>query len=263
MEKYIISLKKDHNKCVNSINLLNNAGINNIKIFEAINGNELIPTVEKIGYKHPYIQVNLSSLYDLRNGRKRHREISSKGALGCYLSHITLWNKLINSINEYMLIFEDDVEPLVKDANVIINNIIKEKNDFDILLLGYTLKDNNIISVSENLNKCMLFFGLHSYIITKKGAEKLLKHALPIDMQLDSYIPYYNLLLDKNFNTYCVKNKLFTQSFHKSNIQTLCQTCYIIEYYDKYFNNKNVFFLFIIFFLFYMVRNRHVIKIFS
>jgi hypothetical protein len=83
------------------------------------------------------------------------------------------------------------------------------------------------------------FFHLDSYIITKKAAQKLLKFAFPIEMQLDSYIPYYNLI-DKDFKVYYSDKKLFKQERKdKSNIQDFCLSCFFLEIKDKHYNKLN------------------------
>lgn len=233
MDKYIISLKKDQNRYIQSMKYLQDAGINNVKKFEAIDGNELELTLDNIGYKHPYVNVSLSSQYNLYNGRTKFRELPSKGALGCYLSHVTLWKKLLESNNDYMLIFEDDIIPLDNNLDDKINKLILEKDDFDILLLGYKIEDKETIKVSDNLSRCTFFVLLHSYIISKKGAEKLLKYVFPIEMQLDNFIAFNNLL-NKDFKTYYCNKMLFKQSIHKSNIQNYCFTCFINLLKDKH-----------------------------
>jgi glycosyl transferase family 25 len=239
MKKYIINLKKDKDRYNKSILRLNNSGIKDVKRFDAINGNELIMSLEPIGYKHPFVNVSLTAQYDIYNGRKQHKELSSKGAIGCYLSHLMLWKKLVESDNERMLIFEDDIVPLDINLDVKINNLINEKDDFDILLLGHRIIDKDTTKVSENLSRCIFFFNLDSYIITKKAAQKLLKFAFPIEMQLDSYIPYYNLI-DKDFKVYYSDEKLFKQERKdKSNIQEFCLSCFFLEVKDKHYNKLN------------------------
>jgi glycosyl transferase family 25 len=260
IETYIISLKKDETKCNNVIKNLENSGIKNVKKFDAINGKDLSMTLEPIGYKHPFVNVSLSAQYTLYNGRKEHKELSSKGAVGCYLSHVLLWKKLVESDNEYMLIFEDDVVPLYINSYEKINELLNESNgDFDILLLGCNCRDKNKIEVSKNINKCIFFFELHSYIISKKAANELLKYIYPIDMQIDSYISFYNLI-NPNFKTYYSKKHLFRQSKHISNIQNKCLTCFFLELQDKEINKIKIykfilyFIIFIIFIIFIFIK---------
>ena len=250
METYIISLEKDEIKCNNVIKNLENFGIKNIKKFNAINGNDISMTLEPIGYKHPFVNVSLSAQYVLYNGRKEHKDLPSKGAIGCYLSHVLLWKKLVESENEYMLIFEDDVVPLYINSDEKINELLNELNsNFDILLLGCDCRDKKKIEVSKNINKCIFFFESHSYIISKKAAKELLKYIYPIDMQIDSYISFYNLI-NPNFKTYYSKTNLFKQSKHISNIQKICLTCFFLELQDKDINKKKIYIFILSFVIF-------------
>jgi len=262
ISKYIISLKKDEDKYKNVIKLLHNSGISNIKKFEAINGNELEITLDNIGYQHPYVNISLSSSYNLYNDRTKFRDLPSKGAIGCYLSHVTLWKKLLESNNEYMLIFEDDVIPLCNNLDNKINNLISEKNDFDILLLGYRIKDKKIMKITKNISRCNLFVLSHSYIISKKGAKKLLKYAFPVEIQLDNFISFYSLF-DKDFKIYYSNKMLFEQSSHKSNIQNFCFTCIVNFFLDK--NNRRYLllplFIYLSFIVFFILKYKKNINI--
>uniref|UniRef100_A0A6C0I7N1 Glycosyl transferase family 25 domain-containing protein n=1 Tax=viral metagenome TaxID=1070528 RepID=A0A6C0I7N1_9ZZZZ len=264
MDKYIISLKKNHIQCKKTIDTLNKSGVNNVNIFEAINGNDLIMTLDDIGYKHPYVNVSMATQYNMYNGRTKFRDIPSRGAIGCYLSHVMLWNKLIDNDKEYMLILEDDAIPLDNNLDNKINNLINERNDFDILLLGYRLKDRDIELISKNISKCKYFVLTHSYIISKKGALKLLKHAFPIEMQVDNYMSFYSLF-DQDFKIYYSNHMLFKQSNHISSIQQFCITCMISllkdKHYMRYITPIFIFYLIIlILFLYCILKRKQIVK---
>jgi GR25 family glycosyltransferase involved in LPS biosynthesis len=98
--------------------------------------------------------------------------------IGCALSHFSLWNQLINSKDEYYLIYEDDIKLNKSTLEVPITG-------YDFLFLGY-LSDvpqkqsdcENYVFDSNNelisLNKQKYVGGFHSYIITKHGASVIL-----------------------------------------------------------------------------------------
>jgi hypothetical protein len=255
MEIQIIALEKDKEICDKSIILLENENFDNVKHFKAIVGNDLIPFWNNKNYKdydHPYISVSMDAYYSLLNGRKQHKDLSSKGALGCYLSHVMLWKELVEREDlNYMVIFEDDIVtvPSLKYANIYdeMISLLEEINyDFDIFLLGYILRDNKYLTeISNRIGKTSFFWCLHSYVISKKGAKKLLEKIFPIEMQIDSYISYYSYF-NKDFNIYYSKRILFKQSSkRKTNIQDECFVCMINDYYDKN-NNSNDFTNFLI-----------------
>ena len=114
-----------------------------------------------------------------------------KGEIGVALSHYYIWKKIVDEDIDVALILEDDAinihtefEKHVKDTMKIL------PDDWDILLLGFWLHkgDNKKNEVIKNkLYKVDEFVLLHSYIINKKGAEKLLNRGA-IDMPIDSWI---------------------------------------------------------------------------
>ena len=99
IKSYIINLEKykyKYTKCLKRLSKLN------IKPerFDAIYINdENDPVIKNITY--PSVQ------YIIKNGRYSHNNIGTKGAIGCYLSHVTLWKMLLESDEEMFLIFED------------------------------------------------------------------------------------------------------------------------------------------------------------
>jgi GR25 family glycosyltransferase involved in LPS biosynthesis len=125
------------------------------------------------------------------------------------------------------LIFEDDVDSnntidnLMVKTNDYINTI--NKKDWDVIFLGYSLinlLNNDIPDIPDDKYKITnIIYGLHAYIINKKGARKLLEKALPIVDQLDSYMSYMAIMRDVNM--YKPTEILFIQNNIKtSTIQT-------------------------------------------
>ena len=68
--------------------------------------------------------------------RKFHYELT-RGAVGCYLSHINVYKAVKKQKNKYAFIFEDDVKIIKPNLLKEVNNIIPTiPFDWDILLLG-------------------------------------------------------------------------------------------------------------------------------
>ena len=88
----IINLKKRTDRREKMETKLKDANINKYEFFEAINGKELTSTPE------------LLSLFKMNDFNYK------KGVMGCALSHIHLWNNLINDKdNDFYVILEDDI----------------------------------------------------------------------------------------------------------------------------------------------------------
>lgn len=128
----------------------------------------------------------------------------TKGALGCALSHRSIWNDIINNNVSEALILEDDIT-LVDDFINKLNTIQSDANtyNYDVLFLGYhpaTLKYVKKNSESTLLQSSKIY-GLFGYIVTNAGASKLLQ-AFPITYQIDTEI---NKI--KNINIYIVPSE--------------------------------------------------------
>ena len=111
------------------------------------------------------------------------------GEIGCFLSHITLWKKLINEKNiNYYVIFEDDTK-FTNGFLEGLNHIFKNFNSFNTILYtggrfteNYEMKNsinviNNIVKYDYNKkwNPYDCERTTHSYIISKKCCELFLK----------------------------------------------------------------------------------------
>jgi glycosyl transferase, family 25 len=117
----------------------------------------------------------------------------TRGELGCFKSHVRVWEKIVKERIPEALVFEDD-------ANLQGVNIITEVEacrsrlpaGWHVAFLGvnYFQKENDV-------NECFLkqkegSFGAHAYVITLGGAGKLLQavgrkgFAMPVDIFLSS-----------------------------------------------------------------------------
>ena len=137
--------------------------------------------------------------YTMNRGRSLDSDIASHGAIGCSLSHIKLWKQMIEKKEEMYLITEDDVDVTATVTTETINSFLEEvcqhDPNWDVILLGWMkplpgLKDGDVHVTSNIYRINDVTFGTHAYLISRKGAERLLKYAFPIIDQVDSYISY-------------------------------------------------------------------------
>jgi len=122
---------------------------------------------------------------------------TEKGALGCYLAHISALSIAEKANWPYVLICEDDfMWKDIKIARKVIKELIAHYNDWNIVLLACNGKGIDITTQLpiQKANKCGTTSG---YLINKN---------------------YYSIL--KNFwadnLAYCSKNQLFNKSTHES-----------------------------------------------
>lgn len=159
--------------------------------------------------------------------RKKHRELT-RGAIGCYLSHLKIYNMIIEQNIPYAIICEDDCN-IIGDYSDFWDKIstINIPNDTDILLFDALIHEydsNNCPTI--NICQVYFFFGLHFYLVTLKGAKELVKHLLPIEYQIDTQISI--LAYQNRIHVYGYTDRRFAgqDATFKTNIQNLkCPTC--------------------------------------
>lgn len=166
MNGYIISLKEP----VEKIKMLKKHKIY-VDIIEGVDGAKLTENE---------MEKNVSWLYS---------KIGPKSAIGCAMAHMNAWKKFLETNEKYKLIMEDDV--IIKEdiEKKIKEGLDKVPEDFDILYLGCFGSDgDNIFKIcmrilgmnnkeqiiNDNIKIPEVALGLHAYIISRKGAKKLL-----------------------------------------------------------------------------------------
>jgi GR25 family glycosyltransferase involved in LPS biosynthesis len=133
--------------------------------------------------------------------RTRHYQLT-RGAIGCYLSHMEIYKKLVNDDRyNYYLIFEDDGKILPNVNTAIGEAIADAPDDWDIIVFGPII--NFVTAESKHLRKFKYFWGLIGYAISKRGAKKFLDDHDKINMQIDSKMTY--MAIDNKFNIYGTK----------------------------------------------------------
>ena len=172
-----------------------NKMFNNVSIHPAVDSSHIKLNDTRIS---PYARYHISHALELDLAH-----LSSMGAIGCYLSHMELWHKVIHT-NTPMIIMEDDV-PI--DELFLRKALSDIPSDLDHAALVYfpwvgSADCDDIWCKPVNRNSV---FGTQMYYITPRGASILLENALPIFAPVDIYITYVA-------NT----NNQFRSAFYKS-----------------------------------------------
>lgn len=186
---YVINLKhrEDRKKAVQKE--LKKIKIKNYEIFPAIYGT----TLEK---------SQLDELEDpilnkiIANLRHCHEELPSFNAVGAYMSHIEICKK-VSKLNDddRCLILEDDVK---LDSTIVdsLGNIWKAiPDDYDVLMLGYipiVQNESEVRRVNQFLASELNFWDTHAYILTGRGAKKILKEHDKIRFQYHAFLRSLN-----------------------------------------------------------------------
>lgn len=233
MKIIVITMPKRLNSIKNELDL----NKLDYEIFDAVNlDNKLNYYIENVYDKKEFI-LNM----------KRYANIAE---IGCYASHILVWEKIIQ-YNEPCIVIEDDI--IIKsNFKNIINFLSTKINDLGFirisnLYFGETYINRKILRCIEILDKNNLKIvkflripcGTNGYIITPKVAKIFLKNSSKICIPVDTFIsnsyihkqPIYGIfpgIVDESHQTSLIGEK------SKDNISFIC---YI------YFNIRKLFFM--------------------
>jgi len=140
--------------------------------------------------RYPAVDKKVIASLGGRDGLKRlglidkdDSDLDSEGTIGCGLSHRTIWSSIADKEdNTCICIFEDDItsyinkEDLIERLNTAWENI---DPDWDVLYLGRCIDScEDAIKIKDGLYKSLRPYCNHAYIVSARGARKLLTRPL-------------------------------------------------------------------------------------
>jgi GR25 family glycosyltransferase involved in LPS biosynthesis len=146
---------------------------------------------------HP--SVSLLTAHNIKNKvRRAHYEIDRAGAVGASLSHFKAWEYLQNSRSEALIVFEDDA-PIPVDFNERLEKIVSElppswdmvtfyNTSFAGGIMGCSVKEGD--EQRKPWQSCNSQMGAHAYMVSRRGAQRLLARAYPIELHVDAYVAF-------------------------------------------------------------------------
>jgi glycosyl transferase family 25 len=197
------------------------------EVFEAVDGNDI--DIYKLFNEGIIGNIGYQSVLNTNNNipRTYHYELGSTGAIGCALSHINLYKKIVkeNQPDTAYLIFEDDalVNTLkLEDINYLVETLPNDWHSYNIGQGRFVDFTRVFTSPIENpwLYKLNKFYGTHAYVINLKGAKWLLdsNKLFPINQQFDCHL---SELIEYGFNVYVHSlNKYIYHYMNDSDIQS-------------------------------------------
>lgn len=157
-----------------------------IERYDAVDGKTIDLATDK--------RVLLSTKRNILNKQRRsHEELDSIGGVGCALSHIGIWQKMVQHQIPIMLIFEDDAKiphDFVERANILIASSpnLQDYSSWDMWLLASHQLYSKPLPDDPQVHDLQAFVTLSCYVLTLKGAEKMLADAFPIHCHIDFYM---------------------------------------------------------------------------
>lgn len=116
------------------------------------------------------------------------------GQIGCYLSHIILWTKMLTSEWEHLLVIEDDAKLTTDFKQQVAHYFNEVPTDYDLFFVGGCGKVYNRKRVSKHVAIPYNIACTHGYIVSRKGCEKMLTYSSshprkrPIDLVMSELI---------------------------------------------------------------------------
>ena len=205
MDTYVISLVNANNRRIHIDNEFSSKKIN-FHYFDAIEPHQIEETAEKLELKID-------------------RAFLTQGEIGCLLSHVSLWHKMIKEDIEYMAIFEDDIY-LANDTKEFLDavdwiplgaDIIKiEAFSSSVMVELFSKKKVLKDRIIRRLKSRHL--GTGGYILSKEGANTLLNYVrhLPVLSPIDNIMFEEYMFTHKNkiyqlFPALCIQDFLYNK----------------------------------------------------
>lgn len=196
-KSWVINLKKNKKRLHQFNKYYMSSDIRSITLnrFDAINGQEI--DIEQYVTPKAYKQIHFSET----NGyRLKHYELT-RGAVGCYLSHVSLYQKLLEDDSvDYYIIFEDDAQFQPEIMEILSLYVDSLPENWDLFVLGTIHQE--IFKTVGYFTKLKVFWGLFGYVINKKGARLFVDQFLEerINKQIDSMMSV--MTINDRFNVY-------------------------------------------------------------
>lgn len=176
---FVISLPQDRLRLENLEKQLQKLNIP-FSVVEAVNGMLLS-------------EKELKESYDQKKALRLFNRELSKGEIGCALSHMSIYKKMITDSISHALILEDDAHILNSELLSILSNLKKLQSEkapiATILSRAFSYIENKKVKLDGNHCTYDIYraAGTYGYFLTKTAAEILVKHLYPIYVVADKW----------------------------------------------------------------------------
>lgn len=137
-----------------------------------------------------------SAVYNVETNKKKYYKLLNDGEIGCYLSHVKCYEKIVSDQLDFALILEDDAI-LTADILNFIEQVGQLSSKWDYIKLSHGRKPKSIqqaVTLANNLEigtALKLPSTTTGQFVSLSGAKKLIEHALPVARPIDIDIQYW------------------------------------------------------------------------
>lgn len=217
MDVYLINMRKNKDRLEHFVKMYKKSDLKGRKFLrlEAVDGRNV--DLEQLVTPKALNEILSSEKHGYRT---KHYQLT-RGAVGCYLSHISIYNLMQDSTSDIALIFEDDARfgpGILAQINAA---LAKVPFDWDMFNLScFCIKCDKYPEYTD----VQQFFWLHAYLIKKTAAKKILDHAIRtgIDKQIDSAIG--DMIQMGSLKVYCARSSIVSQANFTTTIQMPLKT---------------------------------------
>jgi GR25 family glycosyltransferase involved in LPS biosynthesis len=128
--------------------------------------------------------------------RRAHEELNTAGGIGCALSHIAVWEWIVENKAPITLVFEDDAkipQDFVPYLNRCIEDspVLKDPSTWELMIFTGQRSATKAHTVDPNVVTFDAFIGLQCYVITQACAQRFLKEAYSLQLHIDLWMAVY------------------------------------------------------------------------
>ena len=176
--------------------------------------------------------VPLYVRHTMAHGRHDHLQISNGAMLGCYLSHVRVWEMFLNTSQEVVAVFEEDAA-LDESSSLVLSELWHDMraHNWSIVMLekGHFNVQGAWTHLGTHLATCAdvcTWFGTKAYVINRQGAQHLLRYSRPVLVQVDALISLV-AEWDPDFHMYWTRTNVVGQRLVPSTVWDGCLKCYM------------------------------------
>ncbi len=184
MRTFIINLKESTDRRQYMINEMKKTNLE-YEFFDAVNGRNI---------------RNIDEIYLREDSFKKIRKILTYGEIGCAMSHLLIYKKMIDENIEQALILEDDII-VSNDFKHVFNELLKIKKNNYVILLGQSdpqlLKKIYRQTVAPKYSLVKIFdsgYGTYGYIIDNAAARVIYSMNYPVLYEADRWNVFWKFI---------------------------------------------------------------------
>lgn len=131
----------------------------------------------------------VARIYDAKRNAKSYKKVLGLGELGCYLSHIKCWQKIVDEKLDYAVILEDDFK--LDSSFEHFQTVLSQLQNWDYMRIAYSSRNVPIVDRQAINDEYDLVYykkvpiNTLAQVVSFNGAKKLLQHSKTIFRPVD------------------------------------------------------------------------------